>query len=154
MPRVKALVVLAVGALSLGGCSHTTSGAGEGLGTVGGAVAGGVVGGAVSGGKPGAIVAGAVAGGVVGNVVGREMDQSAQRAAREAEFRALEYGRPGAPVTWQSGKYHGEVVPGPQYQVNAYNCRDYTQTIYGSGAPQSARATACRQANGTWQAVT
>lgn len=153
MARVKALVVIAVGALALAGCNRTT-GPGEGLGTLGGAVAGGVVGGAVTGGEAGGIVAGALVGGVLGNVIGSELDQSAQRRAREAEMRALENGRTGVPVAWRSGRYRGEVVPGAQYQVNTYNCRDYTHTIYGPGQPQVARAAACRQPNGSWQSVT
>ncbi|WP_421724218.1 hypothetical protein [Bauldia sp.] len=152
MARLKALVGVVFSAMMLAACNHT-SGPGEGLGTVGGAVAGGAVGGAVSGGEPGAVVVGAVAGGVIGNVIGAELDRSAQRRARDAELRALEHGRTGTPVTWRNGRVRGEVVPGPRYQVNAYDCRDFTHTVYGSGQPQSVRGTACRQPNGTWQSV-
>jgi surface antigen len=72
----------------------------------------------------------------------------------EAEYRALEYGQAGSPVQWR-GKMgrHGDVVAGTQYRINDYNCRDYTHTIYIDGRPQVARGTACRQADGRWQAV-
>jgi surface antigen len=154
MMRGVGFAVIGLAAIVLAGCNHTT-GPGQGLGTVGGAVAGGVVGGAVSGGKPLAIVGGAAVGGVIGNLVGRELDQSAQKAAAEAEYKALEFGRAGVPVAWRQGSARGEVTPGPLYQVNAYNCRDYTHAVtIGSEPPQSGRGTACRQPNGAWQEVT
>ena len=37
------------------------------------------------------------------------MDAGAKRAAKDAEYRALEFGRAGTPVAWQAGKSHGEV---------------------------------------------
>ncbi len=86
-------------------------------------------------------------------IAGADLDAAAKRAAKDAEYRALEFGRAGTPVTWQSGKSHGEVVPGPLYHVNASDCRDYTQTVYSGAGPRNTRATACRQANGTWQPV-
>jgi surface antigen len=140
MMRTKALLVL--GALALVGCSQTATEPGQAYGPTGAAVAGSAAASAV------------LAGGVIGNVAGRDLDQAARRKAQEAEYQALEFGKTGSPTTWQSGAYHGEVVPGPPYQVNAYDCRDYTHTIDGPGQPQRARATACRRANGTWQPVT
>ena len=82
-----------------------------------------------------------------------ELDAGAKRAAKDAEYRALEFGRTGTPVAWQAGKSHGEVVPGPLYHVNASDCRDFTQTVYIGSEPHATRATACRQPNGTWQPV-
>ncbi|MCP4381842.1 MAG: hypothetical protein GY798_10605 [Hyphomicrobiales bacterium] len=136
MVRVHALIGIVLGSLVLAGCEHQ-SGAGAGSSTVGSAVA-----------------VGAGTGSEQGNATGPELDQSAQRRARDAELRALEHGRTGTPVTWRNGKVRGEVVPGPRYQVNAYNCRDYTHTVYGQGQSQSVRGTACRQPNGSWQPVT
>jgi surface antigen len=86
-------------------------------------------------------------------VAGPELDSSARKAAKDAEYRALEFGRTGIPVTWQAGKSHGEVVPGPLYHVNASDCRDFTQTVFVGSQPHAARATACRRPNGTWQPV-
>jgi len=97
---------------------------------------------------------GSLASGVAGSSIGKDLDFVAARAARSAEYRALEYGRTGVPVTWKSGSSHGEVVPGTTYRINDSNCRDYVHTLtVGSGEAQSARGTACRQANGTWQPV-
>jgi surface antigen len=45
------------------------------------------------------------------------------------------------------------VVPGASYQVNAYDCREFTHTIYVDGEPQVARGTACRQEDGSWRTV-
>jgi surface antigen len=58
-------------------------------------------------------------------------------------------------VAWRnpdSGRY-GSVVPGPAYQSNGMNCRQFTHTIYIDGRPQTARGTACRNPDGTWQPV-
>jgi len=86
-------------------------------------------------------------------VTAPELDVAAKRAAKDAEYRALEFGRTGTPVAWQAGKSHGEVVPGPLYHVNASDCRDFTHTVYIASQPHATRATACRQSNGTWQPV-
>jgi len=81
------------------------------------------------------------------------LDAGAARARKDAEYRALEFGKTGIPVSWRSGKSSGEVVPGAPYQVNSYSCRDYSYTLNAGGTTQSARASACRQANGSWQTV-
>jgi surface antigen len=82
------------------------------------------------------------------------LSTSAQKRATESEARALEFGRTGVPVAWREGKSFGEVTPGAPYQVNASNCRDYTHSVsIDGGPPVSGRATACRQANGTWQTI-
>ena len=81
------------------------------------------------------------------------LDAGARKAAKDAEYRALEFGRTGTPVAWQNGKSHGDVVPGPLYHVNAFDCRDFTQTIYVGGEQHASHATACRQPDGTWQPV-
>jgi surface antigen len=82
-----------------------------------------------------------------------ELDAAAKKAAKDAEYRALEFGRVGTPVTWQAGKSHGEIVPGPLYHVNSNDCRDFTHTVYLGGASHATRATACRRADGTWQPI-
>lgn len=106
------------------------------------------------GGAPEASVAAPGGGGLAGGAIGKDLSLSDQRAARAAEYKALEYGHTGVPVAWKNGNNHGEVVPGASYRVNAYTCRDFVHTIYIGTAQQSARSTACRQANGDWQPVT
>ena len=85
----------------------------------------------------GGVAAGAVVGGFIGNEIGADLDAADRRMAADAEYRALEFGRTGAPVGWhgRSGRY-GDVVAGSSYRVNDYNCRDYTHTIYIDGRPE------------------
>ena len=131
MARGWALTIGVLGALALTGCSQTTSGVGP----------------------VGFAAPETASGGVAGNLIGTSLDATSLRKARQAELRALESGRTGVPIGWNNGRVRGEVVPGAQYQVNTYNCRDYTHTIYGTGQPQTARGTSCRQPDGAWQFV-
>ena len=140
--------VLAAAAMMLAGCA----GPNQAGGTLVGAGAGAIVGGAI-GNSPGSVAVGAVVGGLIGNTIGAGLDARDRRAAMDAEYQALEYGRPGVPVQWHGQKGFGDVTPGTSYQVNDYNCRDYTDTVYINGQPQVARGTACRQPNGSWQPV-
>lgn len=127
-------------------------------GTVVGAVAGGLLGSQMGKGKgkiAGAAV-GAFLGGVVGHEIGRRLDEADRRAAMEAEYRALEYGRVGVATAWRnpnSGHY-GNVVPGQPYVANSQHCRTYTHTIYIDGKPETMSGRACRRSDGTWSKVT
>lgn len=126
-------------------------------GTLVGAVAGGLLGSQVgkgSGRVAGAAV-GAFLGGVVGNEIGRRMDEVDRRAAMEAEYRALETGRTGAPTPWRNPNtgHYGNVVPGKPYKVNSLDCRSYSHTIYISGRPETITGQACRNPDGTWRKV-
>jgi surface antigen len=127
-------------------------------GTVLGAIAGGLVG-ASLGNSAGSRVAGAVigatAGGILGNAIGANLDERDRQRAYAAEVQALEQGEPGEPVGWRgnsAGRY-GTVVPGAYYDTRGIRCRDYTHTIYIDGRPQTARATACRNPDGSWSPV-
>jgi surface antigen len=71
-------------------------------------------------------------------LTGRDLNAKDRRAALEAEYRALEYGRTGQPVVWRGRSGRGEVVAGPPYQVNDYDCRDYTHTITTKGQSETA----------------
>ena len=129
----------------------------QGTGTIVGAVAGGAAGAAIGGSKnriPGLAI-GAVVGGLVGNQIGQSLDEQDRQMAAAAEYRALETGRAGAPVAWDNPQtqHRGQIVPGKPYQQGSQFCRPYTHTIYIGGQPQTARGTACRQSDGTWQTV-
>jgi surface antigen len=89
--------------------------------------------------------------GVLGNGIGGGLDERDRQLAFSAEMRALDTGEPGEPVGWRGhpGRY-GTVVPGGFYETRGTRCRDYSHTIYIDGRPQTARATACRSADGTW----
>ncbi|MFI5409884.1 hypothetical protein [Kaistia sp. UC242_56] len=141
--RLGAWLVLGLVATSLAGC--ISPGGNESLGSAAGSGAG----------RPAAPPPGALSGGVAGQSIGRGLDDRERQRAEQAEFQALEYGRPGSPVEWRGDRegFRGEVVPGPRYRVNAYDCRDYTHRIWAGGEPQAARGTACRQAEGSWRPI-
>ncbi|MET4632376.1 hypothetical protein [Kaistia defluvii] len=141
--RLGAWLVLGLVATSLAGC--ISPGGNESLGSAAGSGAG----------RPAAPPPGALNGGVAGQSIGRGLDDRERQRAEQAEFQALEYGRPGSPVEWRGDRegFRGEVVPGPRYRVNAYDCRDYTHRIWAGGEPQAARGTACRQAEGSWRPI-
>jgi surface antigen len=154
MPSVKTVVALGLAGVMLAGCQ---SGPKQGVGQVAGGVTGALIGsqfGSGSG-KLAATALGAVIGTMIGGEIGRRLDEADQRALYDAQYRALEYGNPGAPVGWKnaSSGHYGEVVPGQGYKVNAHDCRDYTHTIYIGGQPEVARGTACRQPDGTWKPI-
>lgn len=152
----KSIAIVGTVAIALGGCTQTT-GPKQGFGTVGGAILGGVIGNQFGqgSGRVAATAAGALIGGLIGSEIGRSLDEADRQAAYEAQLRAMESGAPGAPVQWRNPNtgHYGEIVPGPTYQVNAYNCRDYTHTVYIDGRPEVLRGTACRQPDGTWSSV-
>ncbi|WP_350333395.1 RT0821/Lpp0805 family surface protein [Coralliovum pocilloporae] len=150
----KVLAVTLIG-LSVVGCSNT--GPKQGIGTVAGAIAGGVIGNQFGKGSGNVVAtaAGAVIGGLIGSEIGRALDERDQQLAYNAQYSALERGRSGAPVEWRNpdSGHSGRVVPQKAYTVNNRQCRDYTHTVYIDGQPETARGTACREADGTWRTV-
>ena len=156
--RLVAALGLAASLAACAGNPETGTGPKENTGTLLGALGGAAIG-SQFGGDAGGHVAGALigagVGALIGNRIGASLDEQDKRLAYEAEMNALERGPSGAPVAWRnpdSGRY-GSVVPGPAYESNGMNCRQFTHTIYIDGKPQSARGTACRNPDGTWQPV-
>jgi len=155
---LKRFVVVVLLGVSVAACS-ADSGPKEVGGTAVGAVAGGLIGNAIggsAGNRAAGTLVGAAVGGLLGNRIGASLDDEDRRRAYAAQIQALETGPSGAPVPWRnpdSGRY-GNVVPGPAYQTNGATCRQYTQTVFVDGRPQSARGTACRNPDGTWTPVT
>ncbi|MEO3998569.1 hypothetical protein [Mesorhizobium sp. CAU 1732] len=94
----------------------------------------------------------AMAGGLIGGTLGSNLGQRDRRRALEAEYRALEYTPAGQAVAWgeRGARRTGEVVAGSPYRVGSQDCRQYTHTVTISGQAQSARGTACRNADGSW----
>ena len=70
------------------------------------------------------------------------MDDEDKQRAYAAQMQALESGTSGVAVPWKnpdSGRY-GSVVPGPAYQSNGLQCRQYTHTdLYRRPAADRAR---------------
>ena len=122
---------------------------------VAGAAAGGILGnliGGATGNRVAGTLAGATLGGFLGNRIGASLDDEDKRRAYAAQMQALDTGPSGAPVAWRNpdtGRY-GNVVPGPAYQANGSQCREYTHTVYIDGTPQIQRGAACRNPDGTW----
>lgn len=156
------MLAIALTGAALAGCAgnpETGTGPKENTGTLVGALAGAAIGSQIGGG-PGeriaAGVGGALIGGLIGNRIGSAMDDEDKQRAYAAQMQALESGPSGAPVAWRnpdSGRY-GSVVPGPAYDSHGTKCRPYTHTIYIDGRPQTARGSACRNPDGTWNPVT
>ena len=154
--------VVAIVGLTLTACAGSPDGMGPGpkenTGTLLGAGTGALLGAAVAGNGTGNRLNGAaiggLLGGLIGNRIGAALDDEDRQRAYDAQMDALERGQPGAPVSWKnpdSGRY-GTVVPGPTNMENGRNCRSYTHTIYIDSRPQTARGTACRNADGSWAA--
>jgi surface antigen len=71
--------------------------------------------------------------------------------ASSAQFNALQFGRPGAPRSWQGDRgASGQVTVGPYVRVNNIDCRDFTHTVTVGGKPYARHATACRELDGSW----
>jgi surface antigen len=94
---------------------------------------------------------------LLGGPIGKDMTDADRRAAVDAEYKALEFGRAGTPVEWKnrSSGHSGVVVPGASYKVNELDCRDVTHTVTLSDSPPlSIRSTSCRRPEGVWRPVT
>jgi surface antigen len=127
----------------------------------------GVTTGAIPGANPGTVVGspiavggaeaevGPVEGGLIGAEVGRSLNDTDRTIALQAEYEALEYGRPAQPTVWQgkSGDNHGEVKVGSSYQVNRLDCREYTHNVWIGGRLRVVKGTACREPDGVWRIV-
>ena len=95
-------------------------------------------------------------GGLAGTSIGKDLDSGDRRAALDAEYKALEYTPGGQTVAWkgEDAGTSGQVVPGQPYRVGSQDCRQYTHTILADGESESARGTACRNADGSWTPLT
>jgi surface antigen len=152
--RIGAVALLGAALAACAGDSGPKEVGGTLVGATAGALAGNAAG-AAAGNRELGTVTGAALGGMIGNRIGAAMDDEDKRRAYAAQVQALESGPSGAPVAWRnpdSGRY-GSIVPGPAYQSNGMNCRQFTHTFYIDAKPQTARGTACRNPDGTWQAV-
>ena len=94
-------------------------------------------------------------GSIIGQRLGPNLDDVSKRAGLQAEYQALERGKPGESIPWTgSNGVSGFVTPQQTYQVGSQTCRRYEQTISLNGQLQKASGTACREADGAWSALT
>ncbi|OAI49277.1 hypothetical protein AYO45_02925 [Gammaproteobacteria bacterium SCGC AG-212-F23] len=151
MKKLVAKMILIAAGISVVGCSNVTN---QDVGTVTGGVIGGLVGSRFGGGAGQAVAvgAGALLGAYLGGAIGRSMDQ-ADRARLNS---ALETNNVGQPAYWTNQKtgVSYDVVPTRNVNVegNQY-CREYRTTANIAGKRQQVYGTACRQPDGSWQAV-
>lgn len=140
-------VALVAGLLAGSGCTTTSLSSGGVVPALGGGDDG-------SSGKVAARIINAMDGGLIGGTIGNGLNSDDRRKALEAEYRALEYGQGGQAVAWKGGDRSGEVVAAQPYRVGSQDCRQYSQTVFTTGTPLTARGTACRNADGSWTPLT
>lgn len=88
-----------------------------------------------------------------GSVLSR-LSQRERSEASSAQFNALQFGRTGAPRTWQGDQgATGSVLVGPPVNVNALYCREFTHTVTVSGQSFPKKGMACRENDGSWGVV-
>jgi surface antigen len=140
-------IALAI-ALTAAGCATK-----EDTGTLLGAGTGALIGNQFGhgGGKVAATIGGALIGGFVGNRIGKAMDDEDRRRAAEAQYAAFENGQR---ADWRSPNGHyGYVEPRREYYYREMRCREFSQTIYVDGRPETMVGRACRNPDGTWREV-
>lgn len=82
------------------------------------------------------------------------MSSADNAAANNAQFYALQFGRPGAPRQWTGDRGTiGSVKVGPYVRVNNLDCRDFEHTVKIGGRDYSRKGTACREQAGNWSVV-
>ena len=151
MKRLFIIFIALVCSLSLAGCSNFTK---QDMGTITGGVAGGLLGSTVGkgSGQVLAIAAGTLAGAYIGGMVGKSMDDTDRMKMNQA----LDSNSVGQPAYWRNANTGAtyRVTPTKNVSVgdNQY-CREYRTTADVAGKKQQVYGTACRQPDGSWQAV-
>lgn len=87
----------------------------------------------------------ALNGGLIGQAQEIDLSASAARAALDAEYQALQFGRVGLPVRWEAGGYLGEVTPTQLYRVGSQDCRGYSHVVTRGSASVREIGAACRE---------
>ena len=152
----KTIASIACLSICLAGCQTGNFFTGQNVGAVGGAALGGFVGNKFGAGTGRAFTTagGAILGGAAGSILGGRLDQRDVNSAQQAQTTALQQ-QAGQPISWRSAETgaSGQVVSGASYAINGRECRDYTHTFNVNNQPEQLRGVACRQPDGSWQAV-
>lgn len=86
--------------------------------------------------------------------VAETLTENEMAEATSAQFYALQFGRPGAPRSWQgSSGNSGKVTVGPYVRVNQLDCRDFSHEVKTTKGTFTKSGTACRESNGGWSVV-
>lgn len=151
MKKILNVGIIVLLSMYLVGCAEMTK---QDVGTITGGVAGGLIGSTVGkgSGQVLAIAAGTLAGAYIGGAVGKSMDDTDRLKMNQA----LEANKIGQPAYWQNADTGADyqVVPTRNVTVdgNRY-CREYRTVANVGGKKQQVYGTACRQPDGSWQAV-
>ena len=152
MRAIKSAVAMMVCCM-LFGCTNNNSN--ETVGAVSGAVAGGLLGSVVGGGT-GQVIAvgvGALAGALLGEDIGRSMDETDHSRIHDA----MDNNVTSQPAHWTNEATGGEYMVVPQsgwMKVEGYDhCRRYASSAFIGGVKRNIHGVACRQPDGSWQAV-
>lgn len=153
----KGIAVVAIPVL--GACGP--QGEGEAIGTVAGAVIGGLAGSEVGsgGGRDIAIASGAVLGALLGGEIGRRLDEHSRMTAQNAQRRALDGGRVGEAIVWESpnnagGPASGQVIVVQSGQdTSGRTCREYNHEVTIAGETETVVGVACLGDDGRWTKV-
>lgn len=151
MKKIFTACVVLLCSVSLAGCQNMSN---QDVGVLTGGVAGGLLGSTVGGGNGRilAIAAGTIAGAIIGGSIGKNMDQN----DRMRMNRALDNNNVGQPAYWHNANSDAEyeVVPVKNVTIEGHEyCREYRTVANIAGKKQQMYGTACRQPDGTWQAV-
>ena len=151
MKRILKMLVLVACSISLAACSNMSK---QDVGVISGGVAGGLLGSTIGqgSGKILAIAAGTLAGALIGGAIGKNMDDTDKMKVNQA----LSNNSVGQPAYWQNEKTGSnyQVIPTKNVSIdgNQY-CREYRTIADIGGKKQQMYGTACRQPDGSWQAV-
>ena len=96
--------------------------------------------------------AGISGGGLVGGPFGVSLATADKQTALDAEYKALEYGNGGEEIVWTGAKpqVSGKVKASQPYRVGSQDCRQYSHELSVAGIMTVAKATACRNGDGSW----
>jgi surface antigen len=148
--RSKILVLTLCSMIAVAGCETTNQK--RNTGAVVGAVAGGVLGHQVGKGtgRTVATVVGALAGAYLGGKIGQYMDEQDRTRTQGA----LETTPTNQATSWRNPDSGNEytVTPTRTYTADSGPCREYTTEAIIDGRTETVYGTACRQADGSWQA--
>ncbi len=149
MIKLKTIVTSIAVAALLSACATK-----EDSGTLFGAATGALIGNQFGkgGGKVAATVGGALVGGFIGNRIGKSMDDEDRRRASEAQYAAFERGERAEWRNPNNGRY-GYIAPRRAYYYQSMQCREFEQTIYIDGRPETMVGKACRNPDGSWHEV-
>lgn len=148
--KLKLLVLVAFLSSSIIACTENPN---RDAGIATGAIVGGILGHQVGKGhgRAWATGIGMLAGAYIGGNIGASMD----RQDRINSQRALETYADDRPSSWTNPNTGNSytVTPTNTYETASGPCREYTTEAMVGGKPETIYGKACRQADGSWQAV-